>query len=264
MATVAPVYEDRDVSVGRVFQRAVDAVRINPVVIIGLGLLVGAIPSLLLSILSVSLGLGVGATPASFSLTRIFGFLFFYVVTVVVVSSFVQAAITRATVSASEGRKASFGECLSAAVRVLLPLIAMAILAGLAMMVGVLFFIIPGIILFLMWSVASPAMVIERGGIIGSLSRSAELTKGSRWKILGMFLVLIIAYWLLSVVIGVVGLTEYRPASAAGLTIANLIGSIILGTAFNTAAGAMWPSLYVELRHAKEGTSIQSLEQVFA
>lgn len=264
MATVAPVYEDRDVSVGRVFQRAIDAVRINPVVIIGLGLLVGAVPSLLLSIISVSVGLGVAATPASFSLARIFGFLFFSVVIAIVVSSFVQAAITRATVSASEGRKASFGECLSAAIRVLLPLIAMAILAGLAVMVGALFFLIPGIIFFLMWSVASPAMVIERGGIIGSLSRSAELTKGSRWKILGMFLVLIIAYWLLSVVIGVVGLTEYRPNSVGGLTIANLIGSIILGTAFNTAAGVMWPSLYVELRHAKEGTSVESLEQVFA
>lgn len=264
MATVAPVYEGRDVSVGRVFQRAIDAVRINPVVIIGLGLLVGAIPSLLLSLLSVSLGLGVSASPATFSFSRLFGFLFFSVVIVVVVSSFVQAAITRATVSASEGRKATFGECLSAAARVFLPLVAMAILSGLAMMLGAFLFVIPGIILFLMWSVASPAMVIERGGIIGSLTRSAELTKGSRWKILAMFLVLIVAYWLLSLVVGVVGLTEYRPATAAGLTIANLIGSIVLGTAFNTAAGAMWPSLYVELRHAKEGTSIESLEQVFA
>lgn len=264
MATVAPVYEDRDVSVGRVFQRAIDAVRINPVVIIGLGLLVGAVPSLLLSILSASLGLGLAAAPTSFSISRFFGFLFFSVVITVVVSCFVQAAITRATVSASEGRKASFGECLGAAVRVFLPLIAMAILSGLAMMLGVFLFVVPGIILFLMWSVASPAMVIERGGILGSLRRSAELTKGSRWKILAMFLVLIVAYWLLSLLIGVVGLAEYRPATAAGLTITNLIGSIILGTAFNTAAGAMWPSLYVELRHAKEGTSIASLEQVFA
>jgi flagellar biosynthesis protein FlhB len=212
----------------------------------------------------VSLGLGVAATSATFSFSRLFEFLFFSVVIGIVVSSFVQAAITRATVSASEGRKATFGECLSAALRVVLPLVAMAILSGLAIMVGMFLLLIPGIILFLMWSVASPAMVIERGGIIGSLSRSAELTKGSRWKILAMFLVLMIAYWLLSLLIGVVGLTAYRPSTVAGLTIANLIGSIILGTAFNTAAGALWPSLYVELRHAKEGTSIESLEQVFA
>jgi hypothetical protein len=116
-----------------------------------------------------------------------------------------------------------------------------------------------------MWSVAAPTIVVERVGVFEALGRSRELTRGARWKILGTFLVLLVIYWLLSIVLGFVGLKMYGAAGAApGLTTANLIGSIVLGTIFNVAWGTIQPSLYVELRHWKEGDSVQALHDVFA
>ena len=48
MATAVPVFEDRRMSVGRVFQRAFSAIASNPLVILGLALVVGALPGLLM------------------------------------------------------------------------------------------------------------------------------------------------------------------------------------------------------------------------
>jgi hypothetical protein len=43
-----------------------------------------------------------------------------------------------------------------------------------------------------------------------------------------------------------------------------LIASIVLGTLLNAVSGTIYPSIYVELRQWKEGTSVEALEQVFA
>jgi hypothetical protein len=114
-----------------------------------------------------------------------------------------------------------------------------------------------------MWAVAVPALVVERTSVFGAFTRSSDLTKGSRWKILGLFVVLVVLYWLLSAVLGIVGLKMYG-ASATGITVGNLIGSVVLGTIFNVLWGTIQPSLYMELRQAKEGGSLENLEEVFA
>ena len=182
-----------------------------------------------------------------------------------VIAALVQGALTRAVVSANEGRRVTFGESLSTGLRVILPLIALSILFALGVGIGFVLLFVPGIILLLMWAVAVPSLVIERTGVFGAFRRSSELTKGARWKILGLFLVLFVLYWLLSLVLGLVGLKMYGAGtSATGLSIGNIIGSMILGTIFNVLWGAIQPSLYVELREWKEGGSIENLEEVFA
>jgi hypothetical protein len=116
-----------------------------------------------------------------------------------------------------------------------------------------------------MWAVAAPAVVVERDGVFNALGRSRELTKGARWKILGLFLLLGVSYWLLSIVLGFVGLEAYGASDATtGLSVGNLVGSFVLGTIFNAFWGTIQPSLYVELRHWKEGDSVEALARVFA
>ena len=266
MASVSPVYEERTMSVGRVFQRAFSAVSLNPVVILGLALVVGAVPSLIITYFFVQSGLTANnPLQPGFSMNRMLGAVFISSVINLVIAALVQGAQTRATVSAAEGHRASFGESLSAGLRVLLPLIGLSILWAIGVGIGFILLVVPGIILLLMWAVAVPSLVIERNGIMGAFSRSADLTKGARWKIFGLFLVLLVSYWLVSLVIGVAGLRAYGPgATASGLTIANIIGSAILGTIFNTIWGTIQPSLYVELRQWKEGTGVENLEEIFA
>ena len=64
----------------------------------------------------------------------------------------------------------------ASAVRAALPALT-AILFGLGVWVGLLLFIIPGIMLMLRWSVAVPACVLEGTGPVASLGRSAALTQ---------------------------------------------------------------------------------------
>lgn len=266
MATTVSAYDERRVSIGRVFQRAFSAISLNPAVILGLAFVIGALPSLTMTYLFFRLGLSNPATIQSASISRwgIFSGIFFSSILMFVISALVQGALTRATVLANEGQRASFGESLAAAVRVLLPLIGLSILWALGVALGFMLLIVPGIILLMMWAVAVPALVVERHGIFAAFGRSAALTKGAKWKIFGLFLVLLVVYWILSLIVGLIGLGTYQPANPAGYTIANLIGSMVIGTIFNMLWGTIQPSLYVELRQWKEGDSADNLAQVFA
>jgi hypothetical protein len=265
MATVAPAYEDRRVSVGRVFQRAFSAISLNPVVILTLALLIGAVPGVVMSYFFYKVGMFSPAAmrTGAISPSAFMGAAFLSALIGLLISALVQAALTRATVSASEGVKATFGESLAAAVRVVLPLIGLTILWTFGVGVGLVLLLVPGIILMMMWAVAVPSLIIERQGVFAAFRRSAELTKGARWKIFGLSLVLLVIYWLLSLAIGLVGLGMYSPANPGGFALTNLIGGLIVSTVFNTLWGTVQPSLYVELRQWKEGGTLENLEEVF-
>jgi len=56
--------------------------------------------------------------------------------------------------------------------------------------------IVPGILLLIMWSLSVPAMVLENKGVLDSMSRSSDLTRGSRGRIF--------VIWLLFVVLAIV------------------------------------------------------------
>jgi len=253
--------------VGRVFQRAFAAIKLNPVVILGLALVVGAVPGLLMAYFTVQMGL---MTPDAFrtgavSFSTIIGAAVISTIISLVISALVQGALTRATVSAIEGRRASFGESLGTGVRVILPLIGLSLLWAFGVGIGFVFLIVPGVILLLMWAVCIPALVIERQGVFAAFGRSATLTKGARGKILGIMFVVLVIYWLMSAILGLVGLAGFGTGNAGpSLTVANVIGSIVVGTLFNALWGTVQSSLYIELRHWKEGDSAENLEQIFA
>lgn len=266
MASAVPVYEDQSVSIGRVVQRAVSAIQLNPVVILSLALVIGAIPGLLMRYAMVRLGL---ASPdaiqtGAISRSAFLGASLLSSIITLILSAFAQGALTRATVSANDGKKATFGESFSAALRVLLPLVGLSLLWAIGVAVGMMLLIIPGLILLMMWAVAVPSLVVERQGVLVALRRSAVLTAGSRWKIFGLSLVLLLIYILLSWVAGLVGLRLYDPSNPMRLSATSIIGSVVVGTIFNMLWGTIQSSLYVELRQAKEGGSIDNLEEVFA
>lgn len=265
MATAAPVFEERRMSIGRVFQRAFATIAHNPLVVVGLALVLGGLPSALVSYLTRSFTGPNAAALANGGQTRFWSVMLFSWVIAVIIGAIVQGALTRATVAENEGRRASFVDCLAAGVRVLLPLIAIGLIFGFAMGFGFVLLIIPGIFVMIIWSVAAPAEVVERDGVMMALSRSTELTKGFRWKILGLFLVLLVIYLFVFTLLGLVGLSSLRTGAAAGeFGLANLIASVVSAMVMNLLWGTIQPSLYIELRQAKEGSSLESLETVFA
>jgi hypothetical protein len=87
-------------------------------------------------------------------------------------------------------RDASAGQLLRAVRPVIGQLILVGIVAVVGIAVGFLLFIVPGLILFTVWSVAAPVVVLERPPGLGALARSRELVRGSGWQVFGVILVL--------------------------------------------------------------------------
>jgi hypothetical protein len=269
MASVAFDNQDQGrFSVGRVIGRATGTVARNPLVTIGLALLLGSAPALLLTMAMAGSGsLGPDINPNAVAGLAALGML--GGLTTMALTLVVQGALTRAAVADSEGRRATFGECLRAALKVVLPMLGVLILWSLSVGLGMLLLLVPGIILMLMWSVAVPALVEERTGVFGAFARSRMLTSGHRWKILGLLLLLLGAYMLVAIVFSLIGLSNLgnvtNPESAVrGLGPAMLFARLIPSTLFNLAWGILQPSLFIELRNLKEGGSVANLQEIFA
>ena len=117
----------------------------------------------------------------------------------------VQAALVKAVQDVRDGRAdLSFGETVSAATPYLGPVAGASILAGIAITVGLILLIAPGLYLVTIWAVIVPVIVIERSGALASFGRSQQLVRGRGWHVFGtlvlVFLILIVVDILLGLV----------------------------------------------------------------
>jgi hypothetical protein len=94
-----------------------------------------------------------------------------------------------ADVRADGRRDFTAGQLFSSARHAIAPLIGAGILAGIGITIGLILLIVPGLILLTIWSVISPAIVVERRGVIESFGRSHELVRGQAWPVFGAILV---------------------------------------------------------------------------
>ncbi|HEX5182083.1 MAG TPA: YciC family protein [Allosphingosinicella sp.] len=266
MATSAAAFEDREVSIGRIFSRAFGTIGSNPVATFGIAFLLQALPALLINYGSQQLRVAnigkIGWTlPIVIGLATLALIIVFWTVT--------QGALVRATVAFSEGRKASFAESITAGLAVTIPLFLLGVLSGLGIGLGMILLLVPGIILYIMWSVAAPALVEERIGVFEAFGRSNDLTDGARWKIFGLELIAFVGYWIFSGVVGVIQVTIFgglRGAAAAtvqGFPLSYFVITAIATTVTTAVWGVIQTSLYVELRNWKDGPATDALADVF-
>jgi len=264
---------DRVVSIGRIFSRAFATMSSNPVTVFGISFVFGALPGVVINYVSQNLGY----SQQNFRTGVITPLFFFSVLAVTVVLSIffavlTQGALVRATAAHSEGRKASFAESAMAGLRVVLPLFVLGVLLGLGIILGVVLLIVPGVLLYLMWAVAAPALVEEGTGVFGAFARSRELTKGARWTVLGLGLIMILMYWLFSLVIGILflalygrnGLQGMATTMQNGLPIGFLLVSGLVTTILTAILNTIQTSLYVELKNWKDGPGSEKLADIFA
>lgn len=257
----------RSVSIGRILSRTFSAIGSNPVVMLSIAFLFGALPATAINYYEQTLAepLRTGAL----SVRDYFIIVALATLANMVLNLIVQGGLVRATMAASEGDRATLGECLSTGVRRALPLLGVALLSTLAIALGFVLLIVPGVILYLMWSVVGPVAVVERHGVIGSLGRSAELTKGAKGTIFALMLivwVIIIAAGAVSGVamVAIYGVQGLARAVQDGLPIAFLIVQGLVSTVVTVFASAIPTALYVELREWKEGAIGETLNDIFA
>ncbi|RJT37254.1 hypothetical protein D3227_18885 [Mesorhizobium waimense] len=246
--------------IGRVFNNTFAVISRNIGLCVGLAALFSGLPAILIrlwtqpQIDAVLQNPGAAADPAAMFgspwITIIAGLMSF------VLALLLQSALVRATIEDLNGKRPSFGDCIQIAIRFLLPTLAIGLLVGIGSALAMLALIVPGIILWLGWSVSVPVLIQERLGVLGSMSRSRVLTKGSRWALFGLFLILlIIAAVIQWVMLAVVVLLGGIVAELA-LALVQSVVSMVLSVAAAVS--------YVELRQVKEGTSVDELAEIFS
>lgn len=167
-----------------------------------------------------------------------------------------QPAILFGAFQTMRGRDFDLAEALGKAVERLAPVIGVSLLMLAAILAGSLLLLVPGLVLWTMFMVAVPVCVVERLGPIGSLRRSAALTKGNRLRLFGLFLLLLVGLTALRYLVDLVGV------SIGGRLVAGIfdVGFDALSTAFELVAIAV---VYHDLRVAKEGIDIERLASLF-
>ncbi len=167
-----------------------------------------------------------------------------------------RAAILTAAFQDMRDQPVNVGQSLRNGLARIFPIIGMSILLGLGVAAGSVLLIIPGIILLVMWSVALPACVVEQLGPIESLSRSAALTKGHRWKLFGIILIVGLVSGIGSAVIGAALALTHTP-------IVFTVGSYIWQTINIAFQSIAYVVMYRDLRVAKEGITTDQIASVF-
>ncbi|GGZ24232.1 hypothetical protein [Asticcacaulis endophyticus] len=143
----------------------------------------------------------------------------------------------------------------------MIPLIIVGLLSTVLIMVGFILLIIPGFIVMLGLYVATTVYIAEPGiGVIGALKRSWELTKGHRWQI---FLILLVVGILTALAGGAVGLPLGLMASTippvVSLTIQMIVSSVASLVTFVFVV-----AIYLCLRRAKEAHTPDAVANVFS
>lgn len=110
--------------------------------------------------------------------------------TLVTAGLLLQLAVIRLALGSFKGKRAGLGACASQAFVSFLPVMGIGLLALVPLGLGLALALAPGAMLAVTWSVLVPVQVAEGAGVIACFKRSVELTRGHRWKILAVFLLL--------------------------------------------------------------------------
>ncbi len=113
----------------------------------------------------------------------------------VVGAFWLQGALIEAVVDVRDGRiDTTIGELFERTRHRLPALIGAGVVAGLAIAIGLVLLIIPGLFLFTRWILIPAVIVIEKRRAGDSFDRSWELTRGHGWAVFGCLIVSFLLY----------------------------------------------------------------------
>ncbi len=153
------------------------------------------------------------------------------------------------------GRTVDVGFSIRRGLRRSISLMAITILQSVGTFIGGMLLLVPGIILFTMWFVADAVCVIEGLPAVRSVNRSTALTRGHRWKVLGIALLSVLVLFVSEIIVNAI-------APSAGET-AWAIASYLLQSFYLPISAILITVIYHDLRAAKEGLGIERISAVF-
>jgi len=183
-----------------------------------------------------------------------------------VVLNLVATAATVFIVSESYlGRPLSAWEALRRATPYMGRILVCSLLMAIAVGLGFLLLLIPGVILAVGLALAIPAVVLEpRTSASGALSRSWELTRGARWRLFGLGITLLVLLYV--PVVAITGLFALLLPESAGMFSGGSLGMVMAIAVGGLVQMFIYPLFYCvltvayyDLRVRKEGFDLELL-----
>jgi hypothetical protein len=170
----------------------------------------------------------------------------------------VNGALALCLVDSYLGHPLSWSRSLGTAFRRFGSLLGLAILFMIAIVIAFILVILPGIWLSVAWSVAVPALMVERIGAVKALRRSFRLVRGRWWATFGALLVATI---MLLVVVFLVGLVfNALSFSSLGLyLVMHGVSTVVSGLITYPFIGAVVAVIYIDQRVRKEALDLELL-----
>jgi hypothetical protein len=142
----------------------------------------------------------------------------------IVAAFLLQATLVKAVQDVRDGRAdMSIGDTVRAATPYLGAVAVASILAGIAITIGLILIIVPGLYLITIWAVIVPVIVLEQSGALASFGRSQRLVRGNGWHVFGTLVLVYIIMLVVGIILGLI-------FSALPHSLANGLSSIISGT----------------------------------
>ncbi|WP_376704812.1 hypothetical protein RQ479_08925 [Mesorhizobium sp. ISC25] len=241
--------------IGRVFNDSFAVIGRNPVLCLGLALIFSALPRFVFALWFRNSVTNVEHGGPEFSVQRV-ALTVVGAIGYIVLISLLEVALTRAAIEDLSGKRPSMRDCIGTALALLLPAIGISLIVNIGFTAGLVLLVVPGFLLLVLWVVATPVLVQEKLGVFASLGRSRDLSKGSRWSLLGLWFPLFAALVAINFALG-------RILSHLGIPLGfflDALGRAVEQVVFSVAAAVS----YVELRQVKEGTSVEELSEIFS
>ena len=167
-----------------------------------------------------------------------------------VVAAFVlQATLVKAVQDIRDGQvDLSIGQTVNQALPYFWSVAGASILAGIAITIGLLLIIVPGLFLITIWAVIVPVIVIERSGALASFGRSRALVRGRGWHVFGTLVLVYIIMLVVNIILGVIFF-------ALPHVLADGLSSVISGTLISPFLALVVTLVYYRLVGSSAPTS---------
>lgn len=272
----------RPLAVGEIIDGAVQTMRTHPKLLIGAAAVVAAVTQILGLLVQLpfldDLTAMARLDPNTMTeqqvidqlmsgLTGFFTGTLLSVLLVVLGTVFLSGFITVVVGHAVLGRPVTFAQAWEEFKPRLLPLLGATLLYGLMVTVGLILCIVPGIWLWILFALVTPALVLERSGVGTAFGRSKALVNGAWWRTFGILLLTVVISsvisWIISIPFGLAGAVstglsgDPTAALSAGSLILSTIGAIIASTITLPFSSAVTVLVYVDRRMRAEGMDIE-------
>lgn len=153
-----------------------------------------------------------------------------------------QGALIQAVSDVRDGRAdLSVSQTFEAVSPKLGKIIVTGILLGVAIAIGLVLLIAPGLFLMTIWIAVIPAIVLEDRGIGDSFGRSRELVRGNGWNVFGVIVLTLLILIGVGIVVGIV-------LSPLADWLASLIQQFVSTTIVTPFIATIWTLVYYRLK----------------